>query len=58
MGRSRKDSRRRITVDGVVYHYRVVGDDGFAALIARPEGSQGLILPTESGQRESGVDSN
>ena len=44
MGRSRKDSRRRITVDGVVYHYRVVGGDGFAALIARPEGSQGQRL--------------
>ncbi len=44
MGRSRKDSRRRITIDGVVYRYRVSPDDGFIALIARPEGSRRQLL--------------
>jgi hypothetical protein len=44
MGRSRKDSRRRITIDGVVYRYHVSPDDGFISLIARPEGVRGQLL--------------
>ena len=44
MGRSRKDNRRRITVDGVVYRYTVSPDDGFVALIARPEDARGQRL--------------
>ncbi|QEG27966.1 hypothetical protein GobsT_27340 [Gemmata obscuriglobus] len=43
MGRSRKDSRR-ITVDGVVYRYTISPNDGFVALIARPEGARGQRL--------------
>jgi hypothetical protein len=43
-GRSRKDSRRRITVEGRVYHWRVAPDDGFVALLVRAEGSAGQRL--------------
>jgi hypothetical protein len=43
-GRSRKDSRRRITVDGSVYHWRVAPDDGFVALLVRADGSAGQRL--------------
>ena len=42
--RSRKKNRRRLAIDGVVYRYAVAGDDGFAALTARPEGSRGRPL--------------
>src|SRR5271154_3509721 len=44
MGRSRKDSRRRITVDGVIYQYRVRPDDGFIVLLVRAEGGRGQWL--------------
>src|SRR5262245_28291492 len=44
MGRSRKDSRRRITVDGVAYRYRIRPDDGFIALLVRPDGGPGQGL--------------
>ena len=44
MGRSRKDSRRRITIGGVVYRYTISPDDGFVALIARPEDVRGQRL--------------
>src|SRR5687767_10838326 len=44
MGRSRKDNRRRITVDGVVYRYHISPNDGYIAVLVRPEGIRGQIL--------------
>jgi hypothetical protein len=55
VGRSRKDSRRRITIDGVVYRYTVRGDDGFIALIARPEDARGQRLWVTFGYHEDWV---
>src|SRR5262249_36063339 len=40
-GRSRKDSRRRIVVEGRIYHWRGGPDGGFVALPVRAEGSVG-----------------
>jgi hypothetical protein len=55
VGRSRKDSRRRITIDGVVYRYHISPDDGFIALIARPEGSHGQLLRINFGYHDDWV---
>ena len=44
MARSRKDSRRRITVDGRVYFWRVSPDDGIIALLVRADGNRGQWL--------------
>jgi len=52
VGRSRKDNRRRITVDGVVYRYTVSPDDGFIALIARPENACGQRLWVKFGYHD------
>lgn len=55
MGRSRKDSRHRITIDGVAYRYTVSPDDGFVALIARPEGARGQRLWVKFGYHDDWV---
>lgn len=55
VGRSRKDSRRRITVDGVVYRYTVSPDDGFVALIARPDDACGQRLWVKFGYHDDWV---
>lgn len=55
VGRSRKDNRRRITVDGVVYRYTVSPDDGFVALIARPENARGQRLWVKFGYHDDWV---
>jgi hypothetical protein len=56
VGQSRKDSRR-ITVDGVVYRYIISPDDGFVALIARPEGARGQRLWVKFGYHDDWVPS-
>lgn len=55
MGRSRKDSRRRITVGGVVYRYTVSPGDGFVALTARPEDARGQRLWVKFGYHDDWV---
>jgi len=51
-GRSRKDSRRRIVVEGRTYRWRVVPDDGFVALLVRAEGSVGQRLWAKFGYHD------
>jgi hypothetical protein len=55
VGRSRKDYRRRITVDGVVYRYTIGPDDGFINLIARPENARGQRLWIKFGYHDDMV---
>jgi hypothetical protein len=55
VGRSRNDNRRRIVVDGVVYRYTISPDDGFVALIARPEGALGQRLWVKFGYHDEWV---
>jgi hypothetical protein len=55
VGRSRKDNRRRITVDGVVYRYTISPDDGFVVLIARPEDARGQRLWVSFGYHDNWV---
>jgi hypothetical protein len=55
MGRSRKDSRRRLTVDGVAYRYRISPDDGFISLIVRQEDGRGQCLRVSFGYHDEWV---
>jgi hypothetical protein len=55
VGRSRKDNRRRITVEGTVYRYSISPNDGFIALIARPEGARGQRLWVKFGYYDEWV---
>jgi hypothetical protein len=55
MGRSRKDSRRRISIDGVVYSDRVSPNDGFITLAAKPEGFRGQLLSVTFGYHDDRV---
>ncbi len=55
MRRSRKDSRRRITIDGVVYRYRVSPNNGFITLTAKPKGFRGQLLSVTYGYHDDWV---
>jgi hypothetical protein len=57
MGHSRKPRKisRRITIDDVVYRYRVSPNDGFISLLVRLEGSKGQGLGVRFGYHDEWV---